>query len=125
MAKLYCNAPAVFKLSLVLLLGMCVSLLYRLLVRDLSLMNISPSPVMVLDVVYKHNYDYPLLITDRQSPVDVIIRSVYFDNRAREGHSNATVFLLDVHSDILSHTLISGCGVGSVRADAYKVKCSV
>ena len=51
---------------------------------------------------------------------DLIVRSAYFDDRPRNGHKNATVFMLQVRKDILeqSATLIQGCGVGEQIATA-------
>ncbi len=118
------------KLVCFVLLGLCVLLLIKVLLPQnptkivFSTYSYSALPVIVQDVLQKYNYShYPWVVTDRQSPVDIIVRSVYFDNRTREGHTNATVFLLEVQSDILAHDHISGCGVGNVRADSYKVKC--
>ena len=43
---------------------------------------------------------------------DIIVRSVYFDDRQRGGHMNISVFLIEVRISILKHNLIVGCAVG-------------
>ena len=85
------------------------------------------SPAVIIDVpsrlcsrLYKSHL-YPMLITSRESPVDIIIRAVYFDDRPRDGHNNVTVFLLEVQTDILKNNLIRGCGVDNLAAVSYKV----
>ncbi len=131
MAKLLhfscCMNRIVCQLMGMVVAGMCLSLLYSFMLGNISILNTREvrwiNPASVLDVKYKyeHSYPVPLLVTDRESPVDVVIRAVYFDNRTREGHNNSTVFLMDVHSDILTYSLINGCGVAGFRADTYKV----
>ena len=55
---------------------------------------------------------------------DVIVRSAYFDDRPRNDHANATVFMLQVRKDIvqLNTTLIVGCGVGKLITTAYTLR---
>ena len=55
---------------------------------------------------------------------DVIVRSAYFDDRPRNGHANATVFMLQVRKDIvkLNTTLILGCGVGKLITTAHTLR---
>lgn len=55
---------------------------------------------------------------------DVIIRAVYFDDRPRNKHQNASVFLVLVWKPITDNKLITGCQVGETRAGAgqYEVK---
>ena len=55
---------------------------------------------------------------------DVIVRSAYFDDRPRNGHANATVFMLQVRKDIvkLNTTLILGCGVGKLITTAHSLR---
>ena len=43
---------------------------------------------------------------------DVIVRSVYFDDRARSGHMNASVFMVEARRHIVDQGLIVGCQVG-------------
>ncbi len=53
---------------------------------------------------------------------DVIVRAVYFDDRPRNGHSNACVFLVLVWQPITKNNLITGCQVGEFRAEKFDVK---
>ena len=53
---------------------------------------------------------------------DVIVRSVYFDDRPRNNHKNASVFLVLVWKPITDDSLITGCQVGETRAENYQVK---
>lgn len=52
------------------------------------------------------------------SPIskDLIVHSVYFDNRARNGHDNTSVFLIVANRTIFDSNWIVGCGVGNVKA---------
>ena len=49
---------------------------------------------------------------------DLIVHAVYYDDRARCGHQNASVFLVAVKKTILKQSLIVGCVVGD-HATAY------
>ena len=51
---------------------------------------------------------------------NVIVRAAYFDDRPRNGHKNATVFMLQVRKQLLglNSSLIMGCGVGQHAAAA-------
>lgn len=53
---------------------------------------------------------------------DVLIRSVYYDNRARDGHSKIYVFIAVVNKTILDKGWILGCGVGSHVAPSFRIK---
>ena len=57
-------------------------------------------------------------------PKDVIVRSAYFDDRPRNGHANATVFMLQVKKDIaqLNTTFVIACGVGKLITTAYSLR---
>lgn len=44
---------------------------------------------------------------------DVIVRSVYFDDRCRSNHDNSSVFMLEVKKSIVEQNLIVGCGAGN------------
>lgn len=61
----------------------------------------------------------PLLVP---SPKDLILRSVYFDSRPRNGYSNASVFLLEVKKVILQNNLILGCKVGKYFSTNFKIR---
>jgi len=53
---------------------------------------------------------------------DVIVRSVYLDNRPRRGHRNASVFMLEARRTILERHLITGCSVGGLHPARFKVR---
>ncbi|CAI8005833.1 hypothetical protein GBAR_LOCUS4430 [Geodia barretti] len=40
---------------------------------------------------------------------DVVVRSVYFDDRPRSGHVNASVFMVEARREIVDQGLIVGC----------------
>ena len=42
----------------------------------------------------------------------VIVRSVYFDDRPRDGHSNASVFMVEAFRNSLGEGVIVGCKIG-------------
>ena len=42
---------------------------------------------------------------------DLIVHSVHFDDRARNGHDNITVFLVGANKTIFDYKWIIGCGV--------------
>jgi len=53
---------------------------------------------------------------------DVLIRSVYYDDRARDGHRTMFVFIAVVNKTILDKDWIVGCGVGSHVAPSFRIK---
>lgn len=53
---------------------------------------------------------------------NVIVRAVYFDDRPRNGHKNASVFLVLVWKPITDNRLVTGCQVDGVRAEKYDVR---
>ena len=110
----------------VLLSLFCASLVGRISIRGPFSGRRWFSPALTIDIpllLCSQPYSnlYPMLVTARDSPVDIIIRAVYFDDRPRDGHSNTTVFLLEVQSDVLKNNLIKGCAVDNVRAVSFKV----
>ena len=62
-------------------------------------------------------------LTLRSLPIskDVIVHSVYFDDRARNGHANVSVFLVGANRTIYDNEWIIGCGVGDKDAEEFKV----
>lgn len=52
---------------------------------------------------------------------DLIIRSVYFDDRPRNYHTNTSVFLILVHQKITKGNLISGCQIDNLRTSKFVV----
>ena len=55
-------------------------------------------------------------------PRDVIVRSVYFDGRQRDGHNNASVFLVEIRVTILKENGIIGCEVGGQFGTEFEVR---
>ena len=53
---------------------------------------------------------------------DVVVRSAYFDDRPKNGHSNITIFFADVKKTIFDSKWILGCGVGNVIAKYFLVR---
>ena len=53
---------------------------------------------------------------------DVIIYGAYFDERARNGHSNVTLFLISVNRTIFDRKLITQCGVGSATSKKFEIR---
>ena len=53
---------------------------------------------------------------------DVIIYGAYFDERARNGHSNVTVFLISVNRTIFDRKWITQCGVGSATSNNFEIR---
>ena len=51
----------------------------------------------------------------------VIIRAVYYDDRPRDGHQNAAVFLVMVWKNITDNNWVTGCQVGEYSAMEYGV----
>ena len=52
---------------------------------------------------------------------DVIIYSAYFDERARNGHSNVTVFLISINRTFFDRKWITQCGVGSATSNNFEI----
>ncbi len=52
---------------------------------------------------------------------DVLVRSVYFDDRPRDGHRNTSVFIVLIRKNITDNHLVVGCQVGKHRAKEFKV----
>lgn len=82
------------------------------------------NPAMIIDIpqiFFDSSESFPMLSDFRDSPNDVIIRSVYFDDRPRDGHSNTSVFLLEVDAKIVEYNLLSGCQAGEYEASYFQV----
>ena len=65
---------------------------------------------------------HPLILRSLPFSKDVIVHRVYFDNRARNGHANVSVFLVGVNKTIFDNKWIVGCGVGDKDAVEFKVR---
>ena len=68
-----------------------------------------------------YNVRDPGYRVDPSSSPDLIVRSVYFDDRRRNGHENALVFLVEVRKFVLSRGRIVACAVGDRRSTQVKV----
>ena len=53
---------------------------------------------------------------------DLIVRSVYWDNRPRGGHKGASVFMVEVLKSELANKSIVGCKVGSFSTTTFKIR---
>lgn len=53
---------------------------------------------------------------------DVLVRSVYYDDRRRDGHQNTSVFLVLVLKRIMDDKLIMGCKVGEKKAKHFDAR---
>ena len=60
------------------------------------------------------------MLTSNES--DVIVRSVYFDDRPRNGHNEIGVFLMAVKESIIDSKLIIGCGVGEEVSSNFMIR---
>ena len=63
----------------------------------------------------------PSNLPDTSSAPDLVVRSVYFDDRPRGGHKNVIVFLIEVRKTILTRGVIVGCEVGNLISTQVKV----
>ena len=52
----------------------------------------------------------------------VIVRSVYFDDRPRNGHNKVGVFLVAMKESIFDSKLLTGCGVGSEVSSNFRIR---
>ena len=53
---------------------------------------------------------------------DLIVYGAYFDNRARNGRNNVTLFLVGMNKTIWSNNLVVACGVGSSSTKDLRVR---
>ena len=53
---------------------------------------------------------------------DLIVHSVHFDDRARNGHDNVTVFLVGANKTIFDSKWIIGCAVGKAVASKFTAR---
>ena len=53
---------------------------------------------------------------------DLVVRAVYYDSRPRNGHQNASVFLLALRKNIMNDNLIVKCGVGETTTDKLHIR---
>ena len=53
---------------------------------------------------------------------DVVVRAVFYDGRARNGHQNASVFLIALKKNIMRNNLVVKCGVENTTTDKLHVR---
>ena len=53
---------------------------------------------------------------------DIIVRSVYFDDRPQDGHQNASVFMVEARRGLVDQNLIFGCQIGEYFSNYTKVR---
>ena len=52
----------------------------------------------------------------------IIVRSVYFDDRPRNGHQTASVFMVEARRGLVDKSLILGCQIGKYFSNYTKVR---
>ena len=75
-----------------------------------------PSPIPKRVVEYPPTTVLPLVSKD------IIVRSVYFDDRPRDGHQNASVFMVEARRGLVDKSLIFGCQIGKYFGKSIKVR---
>ena len=53
---------------------------------------------------------------------DVIVRSVYFDDRSRSGHRNASVFMVEARRHLVDEGKIVGCQIGEYFGEHIQIR---
>ena len=53
---------------------------------------------------------------------DVVVRAVFYDGRARNGHQNASVFLIALKKNIMRNNLVVKCGVENTTTDKLHIR---
>ena len=75
-----------------------------------------------VDYTISQHTAHPLILRSLPISKDVIVHSVYFDDRARNGHVNVSMFLVGANTTIYDNKWIIGCGVGDKDALEFKVR---
>jgi len=65
---------------------------------------------------------YTAMVPSQPISKDLIVHSVYFDDRTRNGHSNVSVFLVVANRTIFDNNWIVGCRVGDKDALEFIVR---
>ena len=65
---------------------------------------------------------HPEFIHSAPFSKDLIVHNVHFDERARDGHNNVTLFLVGVNKTIFDSKWIIGCGAGNEEASRFKAR---
>ena len=53
---------------------------------------------------------------------DLVVHSAYFDDRPRNGHTNITMFFVDINKTIFDFKWVTGCGVGDRKAENFLLR---
>ena len=73
-------------------------------------------------VLKQTNIKHPAFVPSGPFSKDLIVHSVHFDDRARNGHDNVTVFFVGVNKTIFDLNWIVGCGTGNKKASNFTVR---
>ena len=82
----------------------------------------SSGPVQLLEKENSSGLVHPKFIHSAPFSKDLIVHSAHFDDRARDGHNNVTMFLIGVKKTIFDSKWIIGCGVGNKEASKFKAR---
>ena len=75
----------------------------------------------VLSPVPKTEYP-PTTVLSLLVSKDIIVRSVYFDDRPRDGHQNASVFMVEARQGLVDQNFVFGCQIGKYFGKDTKVR---
>ena len=73
-------------------------------------------------VLKQTNVKHPAFIPSGPFSKDLIVHSVHFDDRARNGHDNVTMFFVGVNKTIFDLNWIVGCGTGNKKASNFTIR---
>ena len=80
-----------------------------------------PSPTVPSPVLKRPVVEYPPTLLPLFSK-DIIVRSVYFDDRPRNEHQNASVFMVEARRGLVNKNLFLGCQIGEYFSKYTKVR---
>ena len=85
--------------------------------------NTESTPVLPLSSpAPKRIVEYPPTTVRTLVSKDIIVRSVYFDDRPRNGYKNASVFMVEARRGLVDQSLILGCQIGEYFGNYTKVR---
>ena len=98
-----------------------------LIITLLLILNLYP---YILSLVYIEqssqlialNVKHSAFVPSGRFSKDLIVHSAHFDDRARNGHDNVTMFFIGVNKTIFDLKWIVGCGTGSKEASNFTVR---
>ena len=85
----------------------------------------SSGPMQLLQKEYSSgpvHTTHPEFIHSAPFSKDLIVHSAHFDDRARDGYNNVTMFLIGVKKTIFDSKWIIGCGAGNKEASQFKAR---